>query len=340
MSLAPWSGWPRRAIGVSVTRRPGHKRRRRAPNRRRRPHGRHLSPVSWSPRHRGGPSASPDARPVGRPGSASDRRCACLPRLLRAATTPFVAFSRCVPAERSSCCRSATAPRGRPASDPLGSHLIPHPGPRVRRIDRLTDAGHEAASQVKVVIVVGPVEGSTAKYIDHARGYAAHARAYGAAVTEVYSPRATWTAVKAAAVGANIFIYLGHGNGYPSPYGAFSSLRKNGLGLNASYNPGNSNVKYWGQYYMRTGSIWPATRWSCSTTCATRQATPSPAGRYRPSRSRCSEPTATARASCGPVRRRCSRPATAACRRSSPTCSQQQDRRADLPGRLGVHRCA
>src|SRR5258705_3969593 len=50
-----------------------------------------------------------------------------------------------------------------------------------------------AASQVKVVIVVGPVEGNTARYIEHAREYAAEARAYGAAVTEVYSPRATWT---------------------------------------------------------------------------------------------------------------------------------------------------
>ena len=111
----------------------------------------------------------------------------------------------------------------------------------------------EAATRVKVVIVVGPVEGSTAKYISHARGYAALARSYGAAVTEVYSPNATWTAVQRAAVGANIFIYLGHGNGYPSPYGAFSSLRKNGLGLNASSGHGNSNVKYWGQTYMRTG---------------------------------------------------------------------------------------
>ena len=110
-----------------------------------------------------------------------------------------------------------------------------------------------AASQIKVVIVVGPVEGSTSRYIEHAREYAAQARAYGAAVTEVYSPRATWTRVKAAATGANIFIYLGHGNGHPSPYGAFSSLRKNGMGLNSSLNNGNSNVKYWGQYYMRTG---------------------------------------------------------------------------------------
>ena len=110
-----------------------------------------------------------------------------------------------------------------------------------------------AAAQVKVVIVVGPVEGNTAKYISHAQGYAALARSLGAAVTEVYSPRATYTRVKAAAAGANILIYLGHGNGYPSPYGAFSKYRKNGMGLNGSSSNGNSNVKYWGQYYMRTG---------------------------------------------------------------------------------------
>jgi hypothetical protein len=118
-------------------------------------------------------------------------------------------------------------------------------------------AGHPiataAASPVKVVIVVGPVEGSTAKYISNATGYAALARSYGASVTEVYSPYATWTKVQAAAKGANIFIYLGHGNGYPSPYGAFSALRKNGMGLNGSSGHGNSNVKYWGQTYMRTG---------------------------------------------------------------------------------------
>ncbi len=110
-----------------------------------------------------------------------------------------------------------------------------------------------AATAVKVVIVVGPVEGSTATYISHAKSYAELARSYGAQVTEIYSPRATWTKVRAAAVGANIFIYLGHGNGYPSPYGAFTALRKNGMGLNATYNHGNSNVKYYGQTLMRTG---------------------------------------------------------------------------------------
>ena len=82
-----------------------------------------------------------------------------------------------------------------------------------------------AAASVKVVIVVGPVEGSTAKYIATAKSYAALARSYGASVTEVYSPWATWTKVQSVSRGANVFIYLGHGNGYPSPYGAFSNLR-------------------------------------------------------------------------------------------------------------------
>ncbi len=110
-----------------------------------------------------------------------------------------------------------------------------------------------AATPVKVVIVVGPVEGNTSRYVQHAKGYAALARAHGAYVVEVYSPRATWTRVKAAAKGANIFIYLGHGNGYPSPYGAFAATRRNGMGLNRSAGHGNSNVKYYGQTYMRTG---------------------------------------------------------------------------------------
>lgn len=115
-----------------------------------------------------------------------------------------------------------------------------------------TPSTTRAAAAVKVVIVVGPVESNTARYKDHARRYAALARSLGASVTEVYSPYATWTKVKAAAKGANIFIYLGHGNGSPSPYGSFSALRRNGMGLNSSSGHGNSNVRYWGQTYVKT----------------------------------------------------------------------------------------
>ena len=106
------------------------------------------------------------------------------------------------------------------------------------------------AAGIKVVVVVGPVGSKTAEYRTSARTYASIARSYGASVTEIYSPYATWTKVKAAAQGANLLIYLGHGNGYPSPYGAFQRYTKDGFGLNATSGNGNSNVKYWGEYYI------------------------------------------------------------------------------------------
>jgi hypothetical protein len=109
-----------------------------------------------------------------------------------------------------------------------------------------------AAAGLKVVVVVGPAGSSTSKYIVSAKRYASQARSYGATVVELYSPNATWTRVQAAAKGANILIYLGHGNGTPSPYGPFSALTRDGLGLNASAGHGNYNVKYWGEYYVRT----------------------------------------------------------------------------------------
>lgn len=110
-----------------------------------------------------------------------------------------------------------------------------------------------AAAGVKVVVIVGPVESNTANYIKNAKRYAAQARAYGATVVEIYSPNATWARVKAAAQGAKLIIYLGHGNGSPSPYGAFSRYTKDGFGLNATAGNGNSNRKYYGEYYIRTG---------------------------------------------------------------------------------------
>jgi hypothetical protein len=105
----------------------------------------------------------------------------------------------------------------------------------------------EAAGR-KVVIVVGPVGSSTSNYIYNARKLAAQARSYGATVYEIYSPNATWAKVKSIAQGASVFIYLGHGNGYPSPYGAFSAYTKDGLGLNAS--AGSSRNTYYGEYYI------------------------------------------------------------------------------------------
>ena len=107
----------------------------------------------------------------------------------------------------------------------------------------------EAAGR-KVVIVVGPSGSSTANYIMNARKLAAQARSYGAAVYEIYSPYATWAKVRSVAQGASLFIYLGHGNGWPSPYPPFTLTGKDGIGLNAAAGHGNYNVKYWGEYYI------------------------------------------------------------------------------------------
>ena len=106
------------------------------------------------------------------------------------------------------------------------------------------------AATMRVVVVVGPAGSSTANYRDSARTYASLARSYGATVTEIYSPYATWAKVKPALQGANLLIYLGHGNGWPSPYGPFQRYTKDGLGLNATSGNGNYNTKYYGEYYI------------------------------------------------------------------------------------------
>ena len=114
------------------------------------------------------------------------------------------------------------------------------------------DPSPAAAASMKVVVVVGPAGSSTSKYITSAKRYASQARSYGATVVEIYSPNATWSKVKTAAQGANVLIYLGHGNGYPSPYGAFNPKSKDGLGLNSSAGHGHHNVKYYGEWYVKT----------------------------------------------------------------------------------------
>jgi hypothetical protein len=110
----------------------------------------------------------------------------------------------------------------------------------------------EAAYAPRVVIVVGPSGGATRDYLGKAREYAAQAKAYGASVTSVLTPHATWERVLAAAQGANVFIYLGHGNGWPSRYAPYQGVTKNGLGLNPRDGSGNTRVKYYGEDLVRT----------------------------------------------------------------------------------------
>ncbi|MDQ3871881.1 MAG: hypothetical protein M3301_09750 [Chloroflexota bacterium] len=106
------------------------------------------------------------------------------------------------------------------------------------------------AAGLKVVVVVGPVGDRTAEYIDAGRRIAAQARSYGAGVVEIYSPYATFDRVRYHAYRANLLVYIGHGNGWPSPYPPFQPYTKDGMGLNAVSGRGNYNLKYYGEYYV------------------------------------------------------------------------------------------
>ena len=77
---------------------------------------------------------------------------------------------------------------------------------------------HAAVSSAKVVIVVGATEGTTSSYRSSADAAAATFSQYTSNVVKVYSPNATWANVQAAAQGAAVLVYLGHGSGYPNPY--------------------------------------------------------------------------------------------------------------------------
>ena len=115
-----------------------------------------------------------------------------------------------------------------------------------------------ATGDPKVVIIVGATHGATAGYrADADRAYA-EAIKYTPNVVKVYSPNATWAKVKAAVVGASIVIYLGHGNGWPSPYTYDAKYTtKDGFGLNATAGAGDYNNKYYGEPYVSTLDLAP-----------------------------------------------------------------------------------
>ncbi len=109
-----------------------------------------------------------------------------------------------------------------------------------------------ASYQAKVVIVVGQTQGATIRYMDDANRAAKVFAKYTTDITKVYSPYATWSAVKAAARGANILVYMGHGSGYPNPYlSYFQPNGDNGMGLNAvAGESSGAPAKYYGENYM------------------------------------------------------------------------------------------
>ena len=116
---------------------------------------------------------------------------------------------------------------------------------------RLAPAAVAAAFDPKIVLVVGATHSATSSYRTAMDTVYATARQYSSNVVRVYSPDATWTAVKAALEGANIVVYMGHGNGFPSPYRTSPyPASQNGFGLNAVAGEGDNNTTYYGESYI------------------------------------------------------------------------------------------
>ena len=108
-----------------------------------------------------------------------------------------------------------------------------------------------ARPQPRVAIVVGPAEGLTDLYRSIGAAAAREARRWTSDVVVVASPSATWPAVKRALRGASIVVYLGHGNGFPSPYrDALYPPTQNGLGLNPVAGGGDGTHQYFGEEFI------------------------------------------------------------------------------------------
>jgi len=109
-------------------------------------------------------------------------------------------------------------------------------------------AASPATGVAKVVIIVGPAGSATGGYRAEARQAATLARRYTTDVTELYSPNATWPAVKSALQGASLVVYMGHGNGWPSPYrDKLYPPTQNGFGLNPAPGGDDSTHQYFGE---------------------------------------------------------------------------------------------
>lgn len=114
-------------------------------------------------------------------------------------------------------------------------------------------AAAEPDSVPKVVFIVGPSGTATERYRAESRAAATVARQYSPDVTELYSPDATWSAVRDALQGASLVIYMGHGNGWPSRYrDALYPPTQNGFGLNPGPTGDDATHQYFGEDRIAT----------------------------------------------------------------------------------------
>jgi len=109
----------------------------------------------------------------------------------------------------------------------------------------------QASSAPKAVVIVGPTGSSTAYFLDVGSRIADQAQAAGMDVRRIFHPRATAERVLANIQNAKLVVYLGHGNGWPSPYAPFQERTKNGFGLNAVEGGSASKHTYYGADWIR-----------------------------------------------------------------------------------------
>ena len=101
---------------------------------------------------------------------------------------------------------------------------------------------------VNVVVIVGPVGDLTDRYLARGEAAAREAERFTTNVTRVFTPGATWPQVRRALQGADLVVYLGHGNGWPSQYrdGLYPPTQ-NGFGLNPVEGGGHDAHQYFGE---------------------------------------------------------------------------------------------
>ena len=122
-------------------------------------------------------------------------------------------------------------------------------------------SGRRAAAEAeprRAVIVVGPVGSATADFKRNGNRVARAAEARGMVVEKIFTPCATWPRVVAAANDADLFVYIGHGSGFPRPgedpddvIEVEEQRNRDGLGLNPSCGSDNTTTRYYGAAMVR-----------------------------------------------------------------------------------------
>ncbi len=115
----------------------------------------------------------------------------------------------------------------------------------------LTGSVEAAPPAPRVAVIVGPAGDLTRLYRSIGADAAREARRWTSDVVTVMTPDATWPAVKRALRGASVVVYLGHGNGFPSPYrDSLYPPTQDGLGLNPVAGGDDTSHQYFGEAFL------------------------------------------------------------------------------------------